>query len=382
MSTSPVGLPLRTERLGLLRGLPWVTWRQHRVALVGAVLFLGAISGGLVISGLAMHHAYAGYGLDTCGNIYKSACRAGLNLFQQQYQNLIQALPQLLLLIPGVLGIFVGAPVVARELESGTYRFAWTQGRNRVRWLVAKIVILGAALTALTLGFSALFSWWYGPWDAIQGRISPFGAYEISGVVFAARTLFAFSLGALAGAIIRRTVPAMAATAVAFLGVMITSTLWLRQLIMKPITLMEGGNTLATGPTSMSIELTNGANAQIGAQGPPSAWQLSRWTQDAAGHHLTSSQMYALLRNAQAGPFSPNAPPLGAGPAKVAPALGPRGLGDNFPGWLAQHGYQLGATFQPNGRFWHFQLVEAGAYVLLSLLCAAATVWWIRRRTA
>jgi len=70
--------------------------------------------------------------------------------------------------------------------------------------------ILGAILTALALSFSALFTWWYGPWNTIQGRISPGGAYEISGIVFAARTLFAFSLGALLGAIIRRSVPAMA----------------------------------------------------------------------------------------------------------------------------------------------------------------------------
>jgi hypothetical protein len=55
---------------------------------------------------------------------------------------------------------------------------------------------------------------------------------------------------------------------------------------------------------------------------------------------------------------------------------------DTFPTWLSDHGYRLGVTFQPNGRFWHFQGVEAAAYVILALLCAAATVWLVRRRSA
>ena len=115
--------------------------------------------------------------------------------------------------LPGLIGVFVGAPLVARELESGTFRFAWTQGRSRVQWIVTKLVLLAIVLTALALAFSALFTWWYGPFDAITGRMAPYGAYEISGLVFAARTLFGFTLGVAAGLLIRRTVPAMAATA-------------------------------------------------------------------------------------------------------------------------------------------------------------------------
>jgi hypothetical protein len=382
MSATTLDAPRPMKRTGALRGLAWVTWRQHRVALIGSVLFLGAISLYLVVSGLAMHHAYVGYGLNKC-DIRGSACPPGLlNQFQQQYQGPIHTVTTPLLLVPVILGVFLGAPVVARELESGTYRFAWTQGRNRVRWVIAKLVILGTILTVLALGFSALYSWWYGPFNAINGRISPGGAYEISGIVLAARTLFAFSLGALLGAIIRRTVPAMAATAALSLSVVITSTIWLRQHIEKPVTLLIGGNGLVNSNVSMSIQLDNGNNAQVGAQGPQTSWQLSNWTQNAAGHHLTSSQTYALLQQAQAGPFAPNAPPFGQGATTVGPGAGPAPSGGDFPAWLAQHGYKLGATFQPNSRFWHFQSVEAAAYVLLSLLCAAGVVWWIRRRTA
>jgi len=213
-------------------------------------------------------------------------------------------------------------------------------------------------------------------WNAIQGRISPGGAYEISGIVFAARTLFAFSLGAFVGSVIRRTVPAMAATAALWGVVVITSTIWLRPIIEKPIIFLVSGSALADTP--FATQLNNGTNALVGAEGPPTSWQLSMWTQDATGHHLTPSQTYTLLQNAHAGPFSPEAPQFGT---FGTPTRGPAPAPDAFSQWLAQHGYRLGATFDPNGRFWHFQSVEAAPYVLLSLLLAAATVWWIRRRT-
>jgi len=92
-----------------------------------------------------------------------------------------------------------------------------------VQWIVTRLVLLGVVLTALTLAFSALFTWWYRPFDTISGRMTPYGGYEISGLVFAARTLFGFIAGALLGLPIRRTVPAMAATATGWLAVTLTS---------------------------------------------------------------------------------------------------------------------------------------------------------------
>src|SRR5882672_542795 len=212
MSATTLEATPRPAKRRVLRGLPWVTWRQHRVALIGALLVLGGIGAFLIVDGLAMHHAFRQFGLTSCGNLFTDACQVQLDLFRQHYRGTVDSLPQFLTLLPGLLGAFVGGPLVARELESGTYRFAWTQGRSRVRWIIVKLVILAAVLTALAFGFSVLFTWWYGPWLTIAGRMNPGQAYEVSGLVFAARTLFAFMLGALAGTLIRRTVPAMAAT--------------------------------------------------------------------------------------------------------------------------------------------------------------------------
>lgn len=372
-ATTLEAVPLPPRRR-VLRGLPWVTWRQHRVAVAGALLVLGAVGAFLVADGWAMHHAFRQFGLTTCGNLFGSACQVQLQLFQQHYQGAVDGLPHFLLLLPGLLGAFVGGPLVARELESGTYRFAWTQGRSRVRWIVAKLVILATLLTALALGFSFLFAWWYGPWLTIAGRMNPTQAYDVSGLVFAARTLFAFMLGALVGTVIRRTVPAVAATLAAWLAVVVPSMIWLRPLIEKPITFLA-----ATGAerTPIAIELSNPQSVSVGTDAPHGAWEIARWTQDAAGHRLGSSDIFALLQKANV-----NLAPPAAGPAQTGPARAPDAGISSFSTWLSQHGYRLGVSYQPASRFWHFQGVETAAYVLLALLCAAATVWWVRRRTA
>jgi hypothetical protein len=114
-----------------LRGLAWVTWRQHRLGVAGALVLFGGLGLYMVSNGLSMHHAYTSLGLDTCGDLGGPNCQSQLSAFQQQYQPLVDHLPHFLTILPGLIGVFIGAPLLARELESGTFRFAWTQGRSR-----------------------------------------------------------------------------------------------------------------------------------------------------------------------------------------------------------------------------------------------------------
>jgi ABC-type transport system involved in multi-copper enzyme maturation permease subunit len=326
-----------------VRGLAWVTWRQHRLALAGVLVVLGGLGLFMLVNGLAMHHAYASLGLDGCGKLDGPSCQSQLTIFQQDYGSLTDHLPQFVMLLPGLIGVFAGAPLVAREFESGTFRFAWTLARSRVQWIVTKLVLLAVVLTAFALAFSALFTWWYGPFDAITGRMSSSGAYEISGLVFAARTLFAFTLGALLGLLIRRTVPAMAATAAVWAAVALPSMIWLRPLIQKPITTIghQGKGTIA------SSHIPFNANA------------INHWIQNSDGQHVSPDQVFqqAIASNGGTIP-SP----------------------DQFETWMTNHHYSQWVSYQPNGWFWHFQTVEASAYVILAILLALATVLVVRRR--
>ena len=81
--------------------------------------------------------------------------------------------------------------------------------------------MLGVAVAAMAGAFGALVSWYYQPYLA-PGRLSdPTSAlahwlFDLRGVAFAAWTLTAFAIGALAGMLIRRIVPAIVATLAAY----------------------------------------------------------------------------------------------------------------------------------------------------------------------
>lgn len=321
-----------------VRGLAWLTWRQHRLALAGVFGLLGTLGVGLVVTGLAMHRGYADLGVSRCGNLTGAAYQVAVALFEQRYGSWPFFLPRFVEFIPGVLGVFIGAPLVARELESGTYRFVWTQGRSRVAWAAMQLALLAGGLTVLTLGFAWLYSWWFGPWVPIMGRMDSGQSYEVTGVVFTARTLFALALGALLGALIRRTVPAMAATAAGWLAVARPSILFLRPLIEAPV----------NAPATSSLVTANG-------------WTVSDWYQDPGGHRLGSAALDRLLVIAR-----------GSGGDSAT----------SWRTWLSAHHYTEWVSFQPDSRFWHFQAIEASAYVALAGLLAAATVWVVARRAA
>jgi ABC-type transport system involved in multi-copper enzyme maturation permease subunit len=330
-----------TRSLPRLSGLTWVTWRQHRIALIGAVALPGLFAILLLINGTAMHADYHRLGLDSCDSKLTGAgCQSAFEVFTHRYQSIAEFLPHFILFIPALLGAFVGAPLIARELESGTFRFAWTQGTNRAAWTRAKLIRLGTILVVLALAFTALFTWWFHPFIPLLGRMRSGAAYEIEGTVFAARTLFGFALGAFLGAVIRRTVPAMAATLALWVGAVLPSVIYLRKLIQTPLTARDSNQVTSRD------------------------WTLSQWFQDRAGHHLSDGAIDALLN-----PQIKTVPPGGRPP--------PPATLDQV---LAEHGVSSWVRYQPASRFWHFQIVETSAYVLLALLLASATVWWVRRR--
>ena len=164
MRTVPVHLE-EDESLSPLpwRRMAWVTWRQHRVALVGLAVLLGAVAVYLWIQGRQMHHAY-GVAL-ACHPASSGACMNAYNYFTSTYDLEWKITPLALQAVPALIGAFLGAPVLARELETGTFRYAWTQGFGRSRWTLAKLVSLGVlAATAAEL-FSLVFSWYYQPFS-------------------------------------------------------------------------------------------------------------------------------------------------------------------------------------------------------------------------
>jgi hypothetical protein len=251
--------------------------------------------------------------------------------------------------VPALIGAFTGAPVLARELETGTFRYAWTQGIGRPRWAVGKLVPLAVAVTAAAGAFTVMFAWYNQPWVA-AGYVTPFSArvFGLLGVAFAGWTLAAFAIGVLAGMVIRRAVPAIAATLAAYAGLAFATGLWLREHYITPL-------------------VTRSPNA------PGSAWVISGW--------YTKGGSYA---------FGDHGNGIASTVRQLCGAVGGRVLHVSggvlrmldVPQCLAQHGYTHWTSYQPASRFWPFQWIEGGWLLALSVLLIAATVWLVRRRAA
>jgi hypothetical protein len=313
------------------RRMAWVTWRQHRAALAGVAGLLGALAVYLWITGLQMHHAEAAY----CHPASSLACAIN---FTGRYGISADIVRILLQAVPALIGAFAGAPVLARELETGTFRFAWTQGIGRRRWTLAKLVLLAVAVAAAAGAFSALFSWYLRPFSA-AGYAIPFATdvFDLREVAFAAWTLAAFAIGALAGMLIRRAVPAIAATLAIYAGLALATALYLRQHYVAPL-------------------LTTKLNL------PGSAWIVNQW--------YTKGGKFAF-------------PARGSQIVSAVSRFCPPRIGNSniSPGQcLTQHGYTQWVSYQPGSRFWPFQWIEGGWLLALSVLLIAATVWLVRRR--
>jgi hypothetical protein len=350
-ATTALGATARLDGGGSLppmqwRRMAWVVWRQHRVALGAALLALGGLAVYVWLVGVQLHHAYAA--ATTC-NPASPTCADLITKFN--FMNHVLQGGYVLQLVPPLIGAFIGAPLLARELETGTFRYAWTQGFERWRWALAKLVALAVVVTAAAGALSMLFSWYYAPYFATgnQGlslaESSPFSSalFNLRGVSFPAWTLAAFAIGALAGMLIRRVVPAMLATLAVYTGIALVAGNVLRQHYLSPL-------------------LTRAANV------PGSAWVQSQWWDRGGRFAFTDwhSAPRALLQACSGIPRGPLGKPTE----------------ETVTQCFARHGYTQLTSYQPATRFWPFQWIEGGWLLVLSALLIAVTVWLVRRRVA
>ena len=210
------------------RKLTWVSWRQHRLALGAAAALLAGVCLWMLISGLQMRSALASFGLNSCTPLTASSCSTQKAVFINDYYFGTQVVIGVLTVIPALIGTLIGGPLVARELETGTFRLSWTQGCGRTRWLAARVLLVGGLVTAAAAGVSVVFSWYYQPMLRL-GQGSPLAPqiFDLRGVSFAGWTLAAFAISVCAGALIRRTIPAVVASMAAWSVLFVLAAFWL-----------------------------------------------------------------------------------------------------------------------------------------------------------
>jgi ABC-type transport system involved in multi-copper enzyme maturation permease subunit len=337
----------------------WLTWRQFRAAAAMLFAALAALAAVLALTGPGLAVDYA-TGIAACTS-QPGGCSDFVPQFFDHHQGSFLAVSAVVLVLPALIGLFWGAPLLARELEAGTHRLVWNQSITRTRWLAVKLALTGlAAMTAAGLG-SLVVSWWASPIDKAAHTfnfptMSPL-LFDTRGIVPIAYAAFAFALGVTVGMLVRRTLAAMAITLAVFVAVQVAMPLLVRPHLLPP--------------TRSTIQITesNVQDFNFGADGirvsakaaDTGAWVLSSHTVDASGHAVDTIPV-----STSSGPCAGSGPPEQTLSACLAE--------------ITRLGYRQQVTYQPSSRFWPFQWSETGIYTAVTLGLAGFCLWWIRRR--
>jgi hypothetical protein len=336
----------------------WLTWRQFRAQTIAAAAALAVLAVIFALTGPDLAHLYNSSGLAACHA--PANCSALTSTFLSEmksdaiYPGLYFLGVGLLYVAPVMIGAFWGAPLVTRELEVGTFRLAWNQSVTRARWMMVKLGLIGLAAMATAGLLSLMVTWWAGPIDRAGGfpislgqlsRFSPqlFDARGIAPIGYAA---FAFTLGVTAGALIRRTLPAMAVTLAVFAAVQIMVPNWARPHLIAPVR--------ATSAITISLNDVKvaGDGQMIVPANIPGAWVISNQT-------ITRTGRVFVL---------PNVPACQSGTQQQCDT------------WLAGQHLRRQIMYQPASRYWVFQWYETAIFLAAAAAVALFSIWWIRRR--
>ena len=310
-----------------------LVWRLHRNQVVFASVALVALTILLLVTGSVMAHDYDS-ALASC-RATQSCGDLGSQLFRGD--GMIIDLVDLTVVVPLLFGLFWGAPLLAKELEDVTHNLAWTQSVPRWRWLrsTATWALLAAALWGGAL--AVVVSWWRYPENALDSR---FSAFDIQGIVPVAYAVFAVAVGIAVGSVVRRVLPALAITIAVFLAVRVPIAVYLRPHFMTPL---------------QSVSALGGRGGQV----PAGAWLISQTMTGPGGSSL--GDIFSIPAACQ---------PTGlAGKGLVAKCL-------------AQHGFRTAVSYQPASRYWAFQGIEAGIFLVLAALLVGFAFFWVLRRDA
>ena len=318
--------------------MTWVTWRQYRYQGALAAVLFAVLAVLLLLTGLHAASVWHSCAKDNgCGS-------------PSLYSPVVATIVVATTAVPLLPGLFWGAPMAAQELETGTNQFAWTQSITRQRWLAVRAGWLLLAAAVLAGAVSAIVTWWSGPHNALNADAFQVNRFDLTDIAPVGYAIFAMALGICAGALLRRTVPALAVTLAGFAALRLVTALWLRLHYMTPVTVYY----------------------KLTAPFTP------------AGSYLAVSQGVVVANG--------NPPASGTGavgvdgvqvPAACQRFMGPtKGSFQPVLSCMAAHGYRGYVSYQPASRFWAFQGIETGIFVLLAAALLGVTFWVLKRRDA
>jgi hypothetical protein len=182
---------------------------SFRIARFETTVIVGATILSLVVSAVVVlwwnAAGYARCGTDE-GLAFSALCQASAAPWLERVARLSASLVPI---FPIVAGLLAGGPIVARELETGTARLAWSLGPSRMRWFVQRALPSFVLVIVAALAIGAIA-------EALIHLTRPTVPLDASFVAFRSRGLLiavqAFLMAAVAltlGAILGRSIPTL-----------------------------------------------------------------------------------------------------------------------------------------------------------------------------
>lgn len=328
----------------------WLTWRQFRGQALIALVALGLIAASLIILGLAIRDSYDA-NVVRCEAVNGCSIPEAREELKRQFGTMLQLSAALVIAVPALIGTFWGAPLITRELESGTSRLVWNQSVTRTRWLALKAGLIALASVVVTAALSLMLTWAAGPYDTLLDN--RFGA-----LTFAARNVaplgyavFALMLGTIVGLIVRRMLPAMALTLIVFTTIQALVPAVIRPHLQTPVSDTVRFSPAAVAEHDARVNLRG--TAHVDGYTIPGAWVLSSSADllDATGAPVSEAQLQDCITGNEAEDMA----------------------------CVSEHDLHFTVSYQPADRYWVFQWLEFAAFLALAALLAGFAFWRIPR---
>ncbi|MEV6385149.1 ABC transporter permease [Streptomyces sp. NPDC051773] len=306
-------------------GLTWTVWRVHRSALlvwsayvllmVGWMLWLRFVTGPEARAEEAACRKLENGCIDLASAFDYAAAMSTIGTLTAYSSYAVAA--------------WAGASLTGRELERGTAQLAWTQSVTPVRWLTVKLAVPAAALTVGMAVLVLVYRWaWSTNRDLQTGEWHYTDPFLNRGPAVLAYALCALAVGALAGIVLRRALPALTVA----LGFMVAFHLWFDARFHKlwPSTTLRGTAASRLPMTAEQLEL--GAVTSSGAR-----------VNDVSCFDADADIDYTRCMSG-------------------------KGFTDLY------------AEVHPMSHFWPLHLVATGIILAVGVLAGAAAFWLLRRR--
>ncbi|WP_327006294.1 ABC transporter permease [Dactylosporangium sp. NBC_01737] len=336
----------RPDGPGPAGGLLWLTWRQHRWALVSTLVLATLLVGWMTYLSVEMTDLWHQCHNARCPDGSSQDLRLGarpFGLFRQAsyVERLVQYMPLLI-------GMFIGVPVLSREHEQRTLLLAWSQDVSPARWLWTRLGLLGLFVVAVTTVVAAASDHLEHVGTRVgQEDLFRYEAVLATGILPVVISVCWFTVGVALGAVVRRTLPAVFGVIGGFIGVMLLVQFKFPTL-MPPLGVYRQVDAPVDDLLRDNALLVSGGIIRTGGGD-----ELSGLF-DASGHQFTSGELERLC----------------------PPRLDPEAELSCFAG---QH-LQRYLEYQPGSRIPEFHLIIGAGYLALAA-AALLTVWLSVRRT-